>query len=99
LKMPQPPKPVGRRLLWDRQSPTRFERVFSYCVISIIVVLGVLILAGAFGISSQFRGILGVVLIGYGLIRLLLMKTRFDRHNEKRHQGVEEANKGDRLKL
>ena len=91
--MPQTPEPVGRRPVWDRQTPTKFERIFSYCVILIIVLLGVLILAGVFGISPQFKGILGVILIGYGLIRFLLMKTKFDRCKERREKRLEEGDK------
>ncbi|MFQ6003080.1 MAG: hypothetical protein ACE5KJ_04975 [Candidatus Zixiibacteriota bacterium] len=91
--MPQAPEPVGRRPVWDRQTPTKFERIFSYCVILIVVLLGILILAGAFGISSQFRGIIGVMLIGYGLIRFLSMKTRFERHRERGKEGLREEDK------
>ena len=91
--MPQTPEPVGRRPVWDRQTPSKFERIFSYCVILIVVLLGVLILVGAFGISPRFKGILGVILIGYGLIRFLLMKTRFDRYKEKKHQRLGEGDK------
>ncbi len=91
--MSQTPEPVGRRPVWDRQTPTKFERIFSYCVILILVLLGVLILVGAFGISPQFKGILGVILIGYGLIRFLLMKTRFDRYKERRKEELEEGDK------
>lgn len=53
-------------------------------MVLIVVLLGISILLGAFGISPQFKGILGVILIGYGLIRFLLMKTRFDRSKEKK---------------
>ena len=95
--MPQTPEPVGKRPVWDRQTPSKVERIFSYCVISIVVLLGVLVLMGVFGISSQFKGIIGVILIGYGLIRFLLMKTKFERYKEGRHQklgeGDKEANK------
>jgi hypothetical protein len=94
LRMPQTPEPVGRRPAWDRQSPTKFEKIFSYCIISIIVILGVLVLGGAFGISPQFRGILGVMLIGYGLVRFLLMRTKFERYKEKRSPGFEKEDKG-----
>ena len=97
--MPQPPKPVGKRPVWDRETPTKFERIFSYCVILILILLGVLILVGAFGISPQFKGILGAILIGYGLIRFLIMKTRFDRFKERRHQRLGEGDKEDNKSL
>jgi hypothetical protein len=82
--MPQPPQPFDRPSVWERQSPTKFEKIFSYCVVLIVVLLGISILLGAFGITPQFKGILGTILIGYGLIRFLLMKTRFDRSKEKK---------------
>lgn len=91
--MPQMPEPVGKRPVWDRQTPSKVERIFSYCVILILVLLGALILVGTFGISPQFKGILGVILIGYGLIRFLLMKTKFDRYKEGRHQRLGEGDK------
>jgi len=69
------------------QTPTKFEKIFSYCVVFIVVLLGISILLGAFGISPQFKGILGIILIGYGLIRFLLLKTRFDRSKEKERLG------------
>jgi hypothetical protein len=93
--MPQTPEPVGKPPVWDRQTPNKVERIFSYCVILIVVLLGVLILAGAFGISPQFKGILGVILIGYGVIRFLFMKTRFDRSKEKERL-VERDNKANK---
>jgi len=91
--MPQMPEPVGKRPVWDSQTPSKVERIFSYCVIVILVLLGALILVGTFGISPQFKGILGVILIGYGLIRFLLMKTKFDRYKEGRHQKLGEGDK------
>jgi multisubunit Na+/H+ antiporter MnhC subunit len=91
--MPQTPEPVSRRPVKERQIPGKFERIFSYCVISIVVLLGILVLTGTFGISSQFRGIIGVMLIGYGLIRFLMMKARFHKHEEKRQGRIGEGDK------
>jgi hypothetical protein len=91
--MPQPPEPVGRRPVRDRQIPSKFERIFSYCVISVVILLGFLVLVGAFGISPQFKGIIGVILIGYGLVRLLMMKGRSDRLGQRRDRGMEEEDK------
>jgi hypothetical protein len=93
--MPQTPEPFDRPSVWERQTPTKFERIFSYCVVLIVVLLGISILLGAFGISPQFKGILGVILVGYGLIRFLLMRTRFDRSKKKKdyQRGDKETNK------
>ncbi len=94
--MLQTPEPAGRRPRRDRQTPGKFERIFSYCVISIVVLLGVSVLMGAFGISSEFKGIIGVMLIGYGSIRFLMMKARFERHRDKREGRKGEGDKEER---
>ncbi len=91
--MPQPPEPVGRRPVRDRQIHSRFETIFSYCVISVVILLGLLVLVGAFGISSQFKGIIGVILIGYGVVRLLMMKGRLDRLGQRRDRRMEPEDK------
>jgi hypothetical protein len=93
--MPQIPEPFDRPSVGERQTPTKLEKIFSYCVMLIVVLLGISILLGAFGISPQFKGILGTILIGYGLIRFLLMKTRFDRSKEKERL-VERENKANK---
>ena len=89
--MPQTPEPVGKRSAWERQAPAKVEKIFSYCVIFVVVLLGLLVLVGAFGISPRFKGILGVILVGYGLIRFLMMKTKFDRHKERERPGLREG--------
>jgi hypothetical protein len=91
FRMPQTPEPVSKRSAWERKAPAKVERIFSYCVISIVVLLGLLVLMGAFGISPRFKGILGVILIGYGLIRFLMMKTKFDGHKEGGRLGLREG--------
>jgi heme A synthase len=53
------------------------EMAFSLVVIVIVAVLGVMILAGAFTISPAYKGILGVVLIGYSLIRFSMLRSRY----------------------
>jgi small neutral amino acid transporter SnatA (MarC family) len=91
--MPQSFKPFSRRPVWDRQTPTKFEKIFSYCVVFIVVLLGLLVLLGAFGISPQSKGILGAVLIGYGLIRFLLMKTKVDKSKERERKRAGDQDK------
>jgi hypothetical protein len=70
--MPERPKPFHSRV------PTRLEMVFSFGVVSIVFVLGVLILIGAFGISPSFKVSLGLILLGYGLIRFWMLKSRYE---------------------
>jgi hypothetical protein len=97
FRMPQTPEPVGRRSAWERQAPAKVEKIFGYCVIFVVVILGLLVLIGVFGISPRFKGVLGVILVGYGLIRFLMMKTKFDRHKEGRYLRLGEGDrKGDK---
>jgi hypothetical protein len=63
---------------FNTRVPTRFEVVFSLGVVSIVFLLGLLILLGAFGISSSFRVTLGMILLGYGLIRFWMLKSRYE---------------------
>ena len=51
---------------------------FGFGVVSIVTLLGLLILLGAFGISPSFRVTLGLILLGYGLIRFLMLKSRYE---------------------
>jgi hypothetical protein len=57
---------------------------FSLAVIVVVGILGVMILAGAFTISPAYRGILGAVLVGYSLIRLGMLRSRY--LNRKREE-------------
>lgn len=75
--MPQRLKP------YDRRVPSRFEMAFSFAVVCIVVVLGVLILAGAFSIDPPYKVTLALVLIGYGVVRLWMLKSRYDRLKRK----------------
>lgn len=63
---------------YDRRVPSRFEMAFSFAVVSIVVVLGVLILVGAFKISPAYKVTLGLILIGYGFVRLWMLKSRYE---------------------
>jgi len=76
--MPQRLKP------YDRRIPSRLEMAFSFGVVSIVTLLGLLILAGAFGISPGFKNILGVILVGYGLLRLWMLKSRYQTLKRKK---------------
>lgn len=70
--MPQRLKPYNSRV------PTRFEMAFSLGVVLIVFLLGLLILIGAFGISPSFRVALGIILVGYGLIRFWMLKSGYE---------------------
>jgi len=51
---------------------------FSLGVVLIVFLLGLLILIGAFGINPSFRVALGIILVGYGLIRFWMLKSGYE---------------------
>jgi len=67
----------------DRRVPSKLEMAFSYLVVSIVTSLGLLILVGAFRIDPRYKFPLGVILVGYGLIRFWMLKSRFRRMEDK----------------
>lgn len=74
---------------FNTRVPTKFEMAFSLGVVSIVFLLGLLILIGVFGISSSFRVTLGIILLGYGLIRFWMLKSRYE--GLKRKEGSLES--------
>jgi len=85
-------------LPYDRRMPNKFEKVFSIGVVSIVAVLGILILLGAFSIDPGFRLPLGLILIGYGLIRFWMLKSRY-RSTEGKKENMEALTKEDEKNL
>jgi ABC-type iron transport system FetAB permease component len=79
---------------YDRRIPTKFERIFSYGVVSIVVCLGILILLNIFRINPSYKIPLGLILVGYGLIRFWMFRSRY--HNlESREENVNNLTKED----
>jgi len=73
---------------YDRRVPTKFEMAFSLIVVAIVAVLGVLILTGAFGINPAYKATLGLILIGYSLVRFWMLKSRYEsRRKEDQRSG------------
>jgi hypothetical protein len=68
---------------YDRRVPTRLEMGFSFAVVSLVTLLGLLILIGAFRISPGYKVTLGIILVGYGLIRLWMLKSRYESLKKK----------------
>jgi uncharacterized membrane protein len=74
--------------------PTKFEMAFSFAVVSVVTLLGLLILFGAFKINPGFRATLGLILVGYGLIRFLMLKSKYESVKRK-DMSLEELSKED----
>jgi hypothetical protein len=87
-----------RSLPYDRRVPNKFEKVFNVGVVSIVTLLGILILLGAFSIDPGFRLPLGLILIGYGLIRFWMLKSRY-RGAEVKKENMEGLTKEDEKNL
>jgi len=87
-----------RFLPYDRRVPTKLERIFSIGVVSIVTLSGILILLGAFSIDPGFRLPLGLILIGYGLIRFWMLKSRY-RSTEVKKENMESLTKEDEKNL
>lgn len=72
-------RPVPERLKpFNSRVPSSLEMAFSFGVVSIVTLLGLLILMGAFGISPGYKVTLGLILIGYGLVRFWMLKSRYE---------------------
>ena len=74
--------------------PTKIEMAFSIAVVSVVTLLGLLILFGAFKIDPGFRVTLGLILVGYGLIRFLMLKSKYESVKRK-DMSLEELSKED----
>ncbi|MGB2696297.1 MAG: hypothetical protein WBD28_00385 [Candidatus Zixiibacteriota bacterium] len=64
-----------------KEVSTKFEKFFNYSVCAIISILGFLVLLNAFNIDPRFRIIFGWLILGYGILRFLLMWFKY--RNEK----------------
>ncbi len=71
---------------YDRRVPSRFEKYFSYGVVLIVSLLGVMVILGLFRINPGYKLPLGVIMIGYGIVRLAMLKSHY------RNLNVEDEN-------
>ena len=85
--------PPERLQPYDRRIPTKFEKLFSLSVVSLVTLLGILILAGILRIDPRYKVLLGLILIGYGVVRLGMLQSRY--RNMERENNVNEQTKED----
>jgi hypothetical protein len=62
---------------YNSRVPTGFEMAFSLAVVSIVTLMGLLILLGTFGIGSSQRVPLGLIMVGYGLVRFMMLRSKY----------------------
>jgi prolipoprotein diacylglyceryltransferase len=56
----------------------KYVRIFSYLVLSIVILLGVFVLIGVFRMAFPSLQIpLGVVIVGYGAVRLFMQILKY----------------------
>jgi len=56
---------------------SKFERVFNYTLIGILIVLGLLVISGVFRMDPNFRIIFGGIIMVYGFLRFLLLRNKY----------------------
>lgn len=66
-----------------KQVSTKFERIFNYSVCAVVSILGILILLNTFNIDPRFRIIFGWIILGYGVLRFLLLWSKYKRQELK----------------
>ena len=74
--------------------PGKFEMAFSLGVVSIVTLMGLLILFGTFGIGFGHRVTLGLIMVGYGLIRFIMLRSKY-RSAKRNHRSLDEVPKED----
>jgi len=56
---------------------TKFEKVFNYSVCAVISILGFMVLLNTFNIHPRFRIIFGWLILGYGILRFLILWFKY----------------------
>jgi hypothetical protein len=74
--------------------PGKFEMAFSLGVVSAVTLMGFLILFGTFGIGSGHRVPLGLIMVGYGLVRFMMLRSRY-RSVKRKDMSLDEVPKED----
>ena len=66
-----------------KEVSSKFEKAFNYSVCAVISMLGFLVLLGLFNIDPRFRIIFGWLVLGYGILRFLLLWSKYRREQIK----------------
>jgi len=60
-----------------KEVSTTFEKIFNYSICTVVSILGLLVLVGVFNIDPRFRIIFGWMVLGYGILRFLLLWSKY----------------------
>jgi len=64
-------------------------KLFNYVTILLLIVVGILLLAGIFRVDSSVRWVFGAVFVIYGSIRLITVKLKYRKEDEIQNSGME----------
>ena len=64
-------------------------KYLTYAVILLLILIGILLLAGYFPIDPNLRLIFGFIFVVYGVIRFLTMRWKYRRKNEIQNSKLE----------
>ena len=68
---------------YNARVPSKLEMVFSLGVVSVVTLLGLLILIGAFSINPSYKVTLGIIFVGYGFVRFWMLRSRYESMKRK----------------
>ena len=67
----------------------RIIKYLTYAVILLLILIGILLLAGHFPVDPNLRLIFGFIFIVYGVIRFLTVRRKYRRKDEIQNSGME----------
>ena len=67
----------------------RIIKYITYVVILLLILIGILLLAGYFPIDPNLRLIFGLIFVVYGVIRFLTVRWKYRRKDEIQDSGME----------
>ena len=68
---------------------SKFVRIFSYLVLMLVIILGIMVLMGVFKMAFPSLQIpLGVIIVGYGAIRLFMQIMKYKEEDKSEVQNM-----------
>ncbi|MCI0531075.1 MAG: hypothetical protein L0Y74_03885 [candidate division Zixibacteria bacterium] len=64
-------------------------RLFNYITVLLLILVGILLLAGIFRVDNGVRWVFGSVFIIYGSIRLITVRLKYRKEDEIQNSGME----------
>ena len=64
-------------------------KYLTYTIILVLILVGILLLAGYFPVDPNLRLIFGFIFVVYGVIRFLTVRRKYRRKDEIQNSGME----------